>query len=114
MPPETREPADDVLGPVLVHLEEVAVVDDTADDLVHVVRLVWVVGDERAELPRFPVTRIRRLRERSRIQVVLREEREQVARVFEAGLLVGRNEVRNTRLRRVSRTAAERLEPHLL
>ena len=31
MPAEPREPADDVLRPALVHLEELAVVDDVAD-----------------------------------------------------------------------------------
>ena len=50
MAAEPCEAADDVLGPVLVHLEEVAVVDDAADDVVHVVRLVRVVRDQRVEL----------------------------------------------------------------
>ena len=46
--------------------------------------------------------------------VVLRQEREQVARVLEARLLVGRDEVRDARLRRVRRRAAELLEADLL
>ena len=40
MTAQPREAADDVLRPALVHLEEVAVVDDAPDDVVHVVRLV--------------------------------------------------------------------------
>jgi hypothetical protein len=95
MPAKACEAADDVLRPVLVHLEKVAVIDHAPDDLVHVVRLVRVVRDERVELGLFAVTWIRRLGERRRIHVVLRQEREQVARVFETGFLVGSDEVRD-------------------
>ena len=60
------------------------------------------------------VARVGRLRERRPVEVVLRQEREQVARVLEARLLVGRGEVRDARLRRVGGRAAELLERHLL
>ena len=43
------EAYDDVLREVLVNLEEVAVIDDAADDSVHVVRLVGVVGYDLVE-----------------------------------------------------------------
>src|SRR3954447_8887002 len=49
-----------------------------------------------------------------REDVVLRQEREQVARVLERGLLVRRDELRNARLGRVRRRAAELLEADLL
>ena len=39
VPAEPREAADDVLGAVRLHLEELAVVDDLRDHLLHVVRL---------------------------------------------------------------------------
>ena len=55
-------------------------------------------------------TRVGRLGVRRRVEVVLRQEREQVARVVEARLLVGRDEVRDARLGRVRRGAAELLE----
>ncbi len=44
---DAREPAHDVAGPQRVDLEELAVVDDLGDDLLHVVRLVRRVGDQR-------------------------------------------------------------------
>src|SRR5205809_826467 len=47
---EPGEAADDVLCEALVHLEELAVVDHAADHVVHVVRLVRIVGDQRVEL----------------------------------------------------------------
>ena len=56
----------------------------------------------------------RRRRERRLLEVVLRQKREQVARVLEARLLVGRGEVRDARLRRVGRRAAELLERDVL
>ena len=47
---QAREADDDVLGPVLVDLEELAVVDDEPDHVAHVVGLVRAVGDDRVEL----------------------------------------------------------------
>ena len=96
MAAQAGEPAHHVLCPVLVHLEEVAVVDDAPDDVMHVVRLVRAVGDQRVELGLFPVARIRGLRERRRVHVVLRQERQQVARVLQTSLLVGGDEMRDT------------------
>ncbi len=57
---EPREPADDVLGPVRVHFEELAVVDDTLDDALHVVRLVRAVRDDGVERRVLAVDRIGR------------------------------------------------------
>ena len=43
---EARQGGDDVLGKVVVRLEEVAVVDDGPDDVVHVVGGAGAVGDD--------------------------------------------------------------------
>ena len=43
---EACETDDDVAGKLALHLHELAVVDDGPDDLVHVVGLVGVVGDD--------------------------------------------------------------------
>jgi hypothetical protein len=90
------------------------VVDDLRDHLLHVVRLRGLVGDERVQLRLLPVDRVRRAAYGARSTIVLGQEREQVARVLEARLLVGGREVRHARLRRVRRGAAELLERDLL
>ena len=46
---EARESDDDVLGVVLVHLEEVAVIDDAGDDVFDVVGQVGLGGDDGVE-----------------------------------------------------------------
>ena len=114
MPAEAREAADDVLGPELVDREEVPLVDHKVDDLAHVVGLVRIVRDDSIELGRLPVGRVARLEERWRLRVVLRQEREEVARVVEALLLGVRDDVRDPRLRSVRGRAAELLERDLL
>ena len=63
-PSRRAKPAHDVGGPALVHLEELAVVDHAADDVVHVVRLVRVVGNERVELGVLARRRVGRRRAR--------------------------------------------------
>ena len=55
---EAREADDDVLRVVLVDLEELAVVDDRADDLLDVVRLVRLGRDDRVELGHLAIGRI--------------------------------------------------------
>ena len=84
------------------------------DHLLHVVRLVRIVGNERVEVRALAIARIGRLGERRRVEVVLRQEREEIARVVEAGLLVGRDEVCDAAARRVRRRASQLLERHLL
>jgi hypothetical protein len=46
IPVEPGERADHVRGPVRVHFKEIAVVDDLADDLAHVVGAGGIGGDE--------------------------------------------------------------------
>ena len=49
-PPSRANPQTMFSAQRSLHLEELAVVDDAPDHVVHVVRLVRVVGDERVEL----------------------------------------------------------------
>ena len=63
-PPRRAKPTTMFSAQPLVHLEELAVVDDAPDDVVHVVRLVRVVRDERVELGILAVDRVGRRRER--------------------------------------------------
>ena len=76
--------------------------------------LFGLSGTIRVELGVLAVARVGRLEIRRRLEVVLRQEREQVARVVEAGLLVRGDEVRDARLGGVRRRAAELLERDLL
>ena len=99
---------------VLVDLEELAVVDDQRDDVAHVVGLVRVVRHDRVERLVHPVRVVARLEPRRQLEVVLRQEREQVARVLEARVLVLGREVGDAGLRVVRHRAAELLELDLL
>ena len=111
---EPGEAADDVLGVALLDLQELTVVDDLRDHLLDVVGLRRAVRDEGVELGRLAVGRIRRSGVHRRLEVVLGQEREQVARVLEHRLLVGRGEMRDAGLLGVRRRAAELLLRHLL
>ena len=73
------EADDDVLGVVLVDLEEFSVIHDAADDIVHVVSLVGAIGYDGVEgvlksLDRVCGGLVRRL-----LHVVLRNEGEELA-----------------------------------
>ena len=111
---EARVAADDVLREVLLDLEELAVVDDEAHDVAHVVGLVRRVGDDLVELLVHPRRVVGGEDARRRLEVVLGQEREQVARVLDALVLVVGGEVRDARLRVVAHRAAELLELDLL
>ncbi len=111
---EPREAAHDVLREQRLDLEELAVVDDRRDHRLDVVRLRRLVRDQGVELGRLAVDRVLGRVERRRLRVVLRQEAQEVARVLERRLLVGRDEMRDARLRRVRHRAAELLEGHLL
>jgi hypothetical protein len=109
-----REAHDQVPGEVLVHLEELAVVDDPGHHVAHVVGLVRVVRHDRVELEVHPLRVVGRLDARGALEVVLRKERDEVAHVLEALLLVVRGEVGHAGLGVVCHGAAQRLEVHLL
>ena len=87
MAAESRETADDALGRELVHLEELAVVDDAVDDPAHVVGLRGLVWDDAVELGVLAPDWVRWLEVRRRVDVVLGQERDEVAGVLEARLL---------------------------
>ena len=111
---EAREAADDVLRPELAGSRGTRRRRRRGHHVAHVVRLVRVVRDDRVELGILAVERVGRLEERRRLDVVLRQEGEEVARVLERRVLVAGGEVGDARLRRMRRGAAELLERHLL
>ena len=59
-PPSRAKPQTMFGGEARLHLEELAVVDDLRDHLLHVVRLGRLVRDERVQLGRLAVDRIGR------------------------------------------------------
>ena len=103
-----------MLGAQREVLEELAVVDDRLDDLLHVVGLVRRWRDEVDQLGAAPLGVVARRERRRLLEVVRRQEAEQVADVLEAGLLVGRDERGDARLGGVAHGAAELLERDLL
>ena len=107
---DAREPAHDVAGPERVHLEELAVVDDLGDDLLHVVRLVGRVGDEVDDAVAGAVGVVVGLEVGRVLEVVRRQERQEVAHLLEARSARRRTtNVGDARLRRVRHRAAELL-----
>ena len=111
---EAREADEDVLRVVLLHLEQLAVVDHRADHRVHVVGLVGLPGHEVVEGGVFAVDRVG-LRPPGRVvEVVAGHVPEEVADQREARLVVGHHEVRDAALRVVGHRPAELLLRHLL
>mmetsp|Transcript_46039 Transcript_46039/g.104903 ORF Transcript_46039/g.104903 Transcript_46039/m.104903 type:complete len:552 (+) Transcript_46039:582-2237(+) len=78
-PLQPREARDDILGEVGHDLEEVVVIHDLVDDLVHIVRGVGVVRDDARERHLLPVARIGGEAPRRRVAVVQREVPEEAA-----------------------------------
>ena len=120
-PLDAAEADDDVRGVAGLHLEELVVVEDAGDDLVHVVRLVRRVRDQRVELEVLvgQVVLDRACRHRRRIArrigvVVARQVAQQVADVVEGVLLAGGDVVRRARLGHVGVRAAELLHRDVL
>ena len=116
---EPGEPHHEVRGVRLVHLEEVAVVDDGVNDVLHVVRLVRAVGQHRVQLRVGPIDRVLARDGRRALLVVLRDEAEQLADQGQRLVFVGADEVRDAALGGVDVGAAElfggdRLARHLL
>ena len=90
---EPGQRADDVAGPALVDLQVVAVVDDLLDHLAHVVRRFPLGGDQVEQQLAAAVGRASSELARRALAVVLRQHRQQVAHLGEAGLLVVVGEV---------------------
>ena len=93
-PPEADDEVRRVLG---LDLEEVPVVEHRLDDVLDVVGLVRLLGDQPSGAPRPPGPADRRRRERAGPRVVLGEEGEQLADQGQALLLALRGEVRDAR-----------------
>ena len=103
---DPREPAHDVHRPERVHLEELAVVDDLGDHLLHVVRLVRRVRDELDDPVARAVGIVVGLEVRRVLEVVGRQEREQVAHLRRAR--PARRRTRTRRRRTSTRASARR------
>ncbi len=84
------EPDHEVLGEVPLDLEELAAIDDTGDDLVHLVRLVRVLGDDRVQFSIHPVRIVGARRGRRIVLIVLRKVGEQAPDEVEGvGIVLG-------------------------
>jgi hypothetical protein len=108
------ETADDRLREVREVLEELAVVDHRLHDLVHVVREVGAVGEDRVELWAQAVGVVTEVVVRRLLEVVLRQERQQEPHVIEARLLVVGDERGDTRLARMAHRTTQLLERDIL
>ena len=93
---EAGETDDDVLRIVALHFEELAVVDDCAYDLIHVVCLVWRVGHDFVQSVFHAVDRVCALYERSLFEVVLRDVAEEFADELQCLFSVFSSEVCHT------------------
>ncbi len=111
---EPGEPDQDVRGPRRLDLEQLAVVDDPSNDVVHVVRPRRVVGHDRVERRVHAIARILALDRRRVREVVLRQVREQAADGVHRLGLVARGEMGDSAAARVDGRAAERLRVDLL
>ena len=67
---EASKSRDDVLGKLRLHLKEITIVGDSLDDLIHVIGLVGIVGQNVVEQILFAVDRIGALHTRSLFCVV--------------------------------------------
>src|SRR5207248_5058880 len=90
---DAGEAGDDVLGPVRLHGEELAVVDDSLDDLAHVVGPAGRRRHDVVELLDPAVDGVAALPNRRRLLVVTREERQVAAHGRQALGVVGYFEV---------------------
>ncbi len=69
---------DDVLGEMLLHLEEVPIVHDQPNQLLHIVWLVRILGDQRVEALFHPLGIVGRLPPGRAFHVILREEAQEL------------------------------------
>src|SRR5215211_7680796 len=92
-PIEPGEADNEVLGPTLLNLEELPVVDYALYRASNVVGALGGVRDQTRQVLIHPLGVISRPEVRCAFQIVLGQEGEQIAHVVEAGLLIGRREV---------------------
>ncbi len=98
---------DNVLGPVLLHLKEIAVIHHPADDILDVVGFVGIVGHETVQLLIGPIRRIICRQEGRILHVVLGQVAEQLADLVDTVLLVLSSKVSHAALRVVDHGAAQ-------
>ena len=106
---EPRKPDDDVCRPRRLDLEELAVVDDAPQDVVHVIRLRRLVGHDGIELRVHAIARVARLPRRRIGEVVLRQVSEQSPNGIHRLGLVACREMRHAAASGMDAGAAERL-----
>ena len=111
---EPREADEDVPGVVLLHFEQLAVVDHRANDAAYVVGLVRLLRHEVVEGRVLAIDRVRARPAGRVVEVVRGHIAEQVANEREAGLVVRHHEMRDAALGVVGHRAAELLLRHLL
>ena len=93
---DARQARDEVLRPLRLHPEHVAVVDDLGHDLAHVVRAPRRGRHDVVQLLGATIDRVSGGRDRWALLVVLREEREVLADDRQAFLVVGDFEIGDT------------------
>ena len=111
---EAGETDDDILGIVALHFEEFAVVHHSADDLVHIVGLVGVVGNNLVEHILLAVDGVVAFGAGSAFHVVLGEVAEQTANQTGKFLFALGHEMTHTALLRVHTCAAQVFLRHVL
>ena len=98
---EASEADDDVLSPVTVDLEELTIVDDGTDDIIHIVALVGLIRDDGVEYIIDTIDGIRGLDTRGILHIVLGDEGEEVTDEADTLLFIVHCEVSDTTLRGV-------------
>ena len=110
---ETRKAADDILGKIFMDFEEVAVIHDRIDDLVHVVGLVGVVGHNLVEDIVHAGNIVRARITRGFLHVVLRNEGDETTHFGECLFFRSCHEMGYAGLGSVDMCAAELLNGHV-
>ena len=111
---ETGESRDDVLGKLRLHLKEFSIIGQGCDDLIHVVSLVGVVGDDVVQDVLLAVDGVVALCARSLLHVVRRNVAQERLDHRHRLLLGLRREVGHTALRGMHRSATQMLGVHTL
>ncbi|CDE07508.1 predicted acetyl-CoA carboxylase [Prevotella sp. CAG:485] len=101
------EAHDDVLGIVALYFQELAVVDDGTDNVIHIVRTFGVIGNYLVEFVLQTVDRVGAFLQRGLFHIVLGHERDEFADELESLFTCLGGEVRNTALAAVNAGAAQ-------
>ncbi len=101
------ETHDDVLGIVALHFEELAVVYDGVDDVIHIVRAAGIVRHDVVELVFEAVDGVGAVDQRSFLHVVLRHVADELADELEGLFAIFGSEVCHAALGGMDRRAAE-------